>query len=90
MKILSLLPWLDWLALCFFMAMWTGYAVFARRLAVHRHSILAATNRFRLRWIKESLTRDPRVLDGIITQTLSHTPSFFSSTTIIIMGGLIH
>ena len=89
MKILSLLPWLDWLALCFFMAMWVGYAVFARRLAVHRHSILAATNRFRLRWIKESLTRDPRVLDGIITQTLSHTPSFFSSTTIIIMGGLI-
>jgi len=33
--------------------------------------------------------RDPRVLDGIITQTLSHTPSFFSSTTIIIMGGLL-
>ena len=89
MKILSLLPWLDWLALCFFLAIWIGYAVFARRLALHRQSILAASNRYRLRWVKESLTRDPRVLDGIITQTLSHTPSFFSSTTIIILGGLI-
>ena len=69
--------------------MWVGYAWFARRLAVHKHSILAASNRFRLRWIKVSLTRDPRVLDGIITQTLSHTPSFFSSTTIIIIGGLL-
>jgi hypothetical protein len=34
-------------------------------------------------------TRDPRVLDGIITQTLSNTPAFFSSTTILIMGGLL-
>ncbi|NBO40463.1 MAG: DUF599 domain-containing protein [Betaproteobacteria bacterium] len=89
MKILSLLPWLDWAVLCFFLAVWVGYALFARRLAVHKHSILAASNRYRLRWIKVSLLRDPRVLDGIITQTLSHTPSFFSSTTIIIMGGLL-
>jgi len=29
------------------------------------------------------------MLDGIITQTLSETPSFFCSTTIIIIGGLI-
>ena len=89
MKILSLLPWLDWMVLCFFLAVWVGYAWFARRLAVHKHSILAASNRFRLRWVKVSLVRDPRVLDGIITQTLSHTPSFFSSTTIIIIGGLL-
>ena len=89
MKILSLLPWLDWVALSFFLAMWVGYAWFANRRAVHRHSILAASNRVRQRWLHASLTRDPRVLDGIITQTLSHTPSFFSSTTIIIIGGLL-
>ena len=89
MKIVSLLPWLDWAVLFFFIAMWVGYALFATRLAVHRHSILAASNQARLRWLTTSLTRDPRVLDGIITQTLSHTPSFFSSTTIIIMGGLL-
>jgi uncharacterized membrane protein len=33
-------------------------------------------------------SRDPRVLDGIITQNLSSTPAFFSSTTIIVIGGL--
>ena len=89
MKILSLLPWSDWLVLLFFMAAWIGYAQFATRWALKRPSILAATNRFRLRWIQVSLTRDPRVLDGIITQTLSNTPAFFSSTTILIMGGLL-
>ena len=89
MKILSLLPWSDWLVLLFFMAAWIGYAQFATRWSLKRPSILAATNRFRLRWIQVSLTRDPRVLDGIITQTLSNTPAFFSSTTILIMGGLL-
>lgn len=89
MKILSLLPWADWLVLLFFLAAWMGYAQFATRWSLKRPSILAATNRFRLRWIQVSLTRDPRVLDGIITQTLSNTPAFFSSTTILIMGGLL-
>jgi uncharacterized membrane protein len=89
MKILSLLPWADWLVLVFFGVVWIGYAQFASRWSLQRPSILAATNRFRLRWIKVSLSRDPRVLDGIITQTLSNTPAFFSSTTIIIMGGLL-
>ncbi|NDC60896.1 MAG: DUF599 domain-containing protein [Betaproteobacteria bacterium] len=89
MKILSLLPWSDWLVLAFFIAAWVCYAQFATRWSQQRPSILAATNRFRLRWIQASLTRDPRVLDGIITQTLSNTPAFFSSTTILIMGGLL-
>jgi len=77
MKILSILPWADWLVLLFFGVMWIGYAQFASRWSLKRPSILAATNRFRLRWIKVSLSRDPRVLDGIITQTLSNTPAFF-------------
>jgi uncharacterized membrane protein len=37
----------------------------------------------------QATARDPRVLDGIITQTLSTSPSFFASTTIIIIGGLL-
>jgi uncharacterized membrane protein len=88
MKILQLLPWVDWAVLMFFLAAWTGYAWFARVWGVKRPSILAATNRFRLLWMKQTLARDPRMLDGIITQSLSHTPSFFCSTSIIIIGGL--
>jgi uncharacterized membrane protein len=36
----------------------------------------------------QTTARDPRMLDGIITQTLSNTPAFFCSTTILILGGL--
>ncbi len=36
----------------------------------------------------QATAREQRVLDGIITQNLSTTPSFFCSTTIIVIGGL--
>ena len=82
MKILQLLPWVDWAVLMFFLAAWTGYAWFARVWGVKRPSILAATNRFRLLWMKQTLARDPRMLDGIITQSLSHTPKPQNPTSI--------
>jgi len=36
----------------------------------------------------QTTARDPRMLDGLISQSLASMPSFFSSTTIIIIGGL--
>lgn len=88
MKILTMLPWADWLALAVFFGLWVGYAAFARARAVRGQSLLTTTNRWRAAWMRRATARDPRMLDGIITQNLSTTPSFFSSTTIIIIGGL--
>jgi uncharacterized membrane protein len=88
MRVLLLLPVADWLAVIGFFAAWGGYAWFARNQIASRHSLLTATNHFRRLWLQQASVRDPRVLDGIITQSLSTTPAFFSSTTIIIIGGL--
>ena len=88
MKIIQLLPWADWFALGFFVSVWMGYAAFAKYSSEHHHSILAMTNRYRHLWMLQTTGRDPRMLDGIITQTLSATPAFFCSTTILILGGL--
>lgn len=89
MKILTLLPLLDWLAMGIFFAMWMGYALFAKYGGRHERSLIATTNRYRCRWMLQATARDPRMLDGLIAQNLSQTPSFFSSTTIIIIGGLL-
>jgi len=89
MKIITLLPLVDWLAMGSFFAMWIGYALFAKFGARHERSLIATTNRYRCLWMVQATARDPRMLDGLITQNLSHTPSFFSSTTIIIIGGLL-
>jgi uncharacterized membrane protein len=37
----------------------------------------------------QSTSRDPRILDGVITQSLSHSPSFFASATLIVIGGVL-
>ena len=89
LAVLAFLPWLDWVALLVFFAAWIGYAQFARRNAVSRGSLLAATNRERHRWMLEVTYREVRVVDGIVKQSLSTSPSFFASTTILIIGGLL-
>jgi uncharacterized membrane protein len=88
MQVLKLLPWSDWLALIWFFFAWTSYSWFTRTQGEKRNSLIAATNRYRGYWMYQATSRDPRVLDGIITQNLSSTPAFFSSTTIIVIGGL--
>jgi uncharacterized membrane protein len=80
----------DALALVWFVLGWWGYAAFARRRAVTgRGSLLATTNRFRRLWMLQTTARDNRVIDGVVVQNLSTSPSFFASTTILIIGGLL-
>ena len=80
----------DALALVWFVLGWWGYAAYARRRAVAgRGSLLATTNRFRRLWMLQTTARDNRVIDGVVVQNLSTSPSFFASTTILIIGGLL-
>lgn len=88
MTIIRILPWADWLALVCFFALWVGYAWFAKSWAKRRPSLLVTTNRYRRYWMEQAIAREPRMLDGIITQALSHTPAFFSSTSILVIGAL--
>ncbi len=87
--VLQLLPWPDWAALVWFLTAWIGYAVFARKRARRRPSLLEAGEQIRRRWMLEATYRDPRVLDAIVLQKLATSPSFFASTTILIIGGLL-
>ena len=79
----------DWLALAFLFTAWIGYARFAGRRADVQPSLLAASNRYRRQWMLEATRRDNRVFDGVVVQNLSTSPSFFASTTILIIGGLL-
>lgn len=83
------LPWPDWVALALLFVGWAGYARFARQRSEVRPSLLALTNRERTRWMLQTTWRDVRVVDGVVVQNLSTSPSFFASTTILIIGGLL-
>jgi len=88
-KVIALLPWIDWVAVIVFFGAWSGYAWFARDRALTRPSILASTNRVRRQWMLQTTYRAVRVLDGSVVQNLSTSPSFFASTTVLIIGGLL-
>jgi uncharacterized membrane protein len=89
LKVLSILPWTDWAALAAFFASWAGYAWFARDRSHTKPSVLASTNRIRREWMLQTTYREVRVLDGVVIQNLSTSPSFFASTTILVIGGLL-
>ena len=84
----NLLPVADWLALAWFFMVWAGYMRFSRSHSVRHPSVHATAKQFRHEWMLKATAREPRVLDGIINQSMSSTPSFFSSTSIIVIGGL--
>lgn len=88
-KPLLLLPWPDWLALLLFFCGWVGYAHWAKRRAAVRPSILATTNEWRRHWMLQATFRENRIVDAAVTQSLSASPSFFASTSILIIGGLL-
>jgi uncharacterized membrane protein len=83
------LPLIDWAALVAFFLTWVGYAQFAARRGLTRPSVLGSSNRERERWMMQAAVRDNRVFDGVVVQNLSASPSFFASTTILIVGGLL-
>ena len=88
-KVLALLPWIDWIAAVVFFAVWASYVRFARQPFGNHRSILVATNAVRYQWMMQVTYREVRVVDGVVIQNLSTGPSFFASTTILIIGGLL-
>jgi uncharacterized membrane protein len=79
----------DWLAVVAFFVAWIGYARFTRRRAAVQPTLLAASNQVRRQWMLQATRREVRVVDGVVVQNLSTSPSFFASTTILIIGGLL-
>lgn len=81
------LHWIDALALAFFIASWVGYVYRADRSG--ERNLLAATNRYRLQWMREMLRRENRTMDSIMVGNLLRSITFFANTTIFILLGLV-
>ena len=80
---------LDLIAFIVFVVCWFGYDWFARRHSNDRPSLLTVMNPMRERWFAQALTRDNRVVDSALVSNLLHSATFFSSTTVLVLGSLI-
>ena len=80
---------IDLAALLIFALCWFGYAWFAARRSSSRHSLLNVMNPLRERWFEQTLTRENRIVDTALVANLLNSATFFSSTTILVLGGLL-
>ena len=76
----------DWIALACFALAWWGYPWYAELHARSSPSLNALINVYRHQWMREVLSREGRIVDSSILATLSNSATFFSSTTILILG----
>ena len=79
----------DWIALACFAAGWWGYPWYAHWRAQSRPSLNALMNAYRRQWMMQVLAREGRIVDSSILANLANSATFFSSTTILILGGLL-
>jgi uncharacterized membrane protein len=86
MKILS--P-LDLAALVVFALCWWGYPWYAARREQRSPGLVRLTNRYRRGWMRQMLGREMRIVDTSLIATLTQSATFFSSTTVLILGGLL-
>ncbi|MCU0808761.1 MAG: DUF599 domain-containing protein, partial [Candidatus Contendobacter sp.] len=73
-----------WFAVC-----WIGYTVYANREGRSCRSLIRGTDRMRTVWMERLLEREVRIVDSTLLGNLMQSVSFFASTTIVIIGGLI-
>lgn len=75
---------LGWLVAC-----WTGYAYYAERKSGRTASLVVAMRLYRREWFKHVLQHENRIADVAAFSSLLTGATFFASTAILILGGLV-
>lgn len=86
---MSAIPYIDIASLVWFAAVWVGYTWYADRAARRTSSLRAVMHGHRYVWMQRMLQRDNRVMDVNILRNLLQGVSFFASTTLLILVGLV-
>jgi uncharacterized membrane protein len=81
-------PLADLIAPAFFLLSWIGYALYADR-EHQQPSLMQRMHAYRREWMRCMLARDNRMVDTQIIANLMSSASFFTSTTMFIIAGLI-
>jgi uncharacterized membrane protein len=80
---------IDLFVLTWFIACWAGYTYFAERKSVTTASLVAAMRVYRREWFKRVVQHENRIADVAAFNSLLTSATFFASTAILILGGLV-
>ncbi|MCW5620366.1 MAG: DUF599 domain-containing protein [Burkholderiales bacterium] len=80
---------IDVIALGWFFIFWIAYAEFAGRRSKRVPSLMSVMGEYRREWWARIIERDMRIVDTSIVANLANSATFFASTTLLILGGLL-
>ncbi|WP_428034418.1 DUF599 domain-containing protein [Amphritea sp.] len=81
--------WLNLLALCWFLLCFKGYNSYTRKRARDTHCLASVMHNYRLEWMTRMLHREVRIADTAAIANLERSVSFFASSTMLILAGLM-
>ncbi|WP_207458125.1 DUF599 family protein [Azospirillum sp. SYSU D00513] len=80
---------LDACALAWFLTMWIGYKLAQDHLLRGRMVVNQHLRKVRVHWMERMLDRDNRIMDSQLVGHTINSCTFFASTTILILAGLL-
>lgn len=81
--------YLNLFAMLFFLACFRGYLYYTAKRSVNTPCLAFAMHRYRKQWIRMALIRENRITDTNIVANLERNVSFFASTTLLVLAGLV-
>ncbi len=89
MNDINSLSGLDAIAVAVFLAVWWGLSWRIGHPSAARPSVTVLMSDYRTKWMQVMVTRQPRIFDAQIMASLRQSTSFFASTCLLAMGGLL-
>ncbi len=86
---LQFFTFIDALAVLLLLSSWVGVSWWIERLNAAKPSVSVLMEAYRRDWMKNHVTRDPRVLDALIMGSLRNGTTFFASGCMIAIGGVL-
>lgn len=80
---------LNLLALIWFLLLWGGYTLFSKQKARSTLCLASEMRKKRIHWMQQMLARENRIADVSIISTLERNITFFASSSMLIMAGLL-
>lgn len=80
---------LDLIAGGAFVAAWIGYHVVVEWSPLGRRSLNSLVDAYRVRWMRQMLGREMRIVDTQIMASLQNGTAFFASTSLFAIGGAL-
>lgn len=81
--------WLNLAAFCWFMFCWVGYTHYAWYKGRDTPCLASVLHLYRKDWMSRLLLREQRIADASLISNLERNTSFFASSTLLILAGLI-